>query len=56
MERPDLSRLRERLLRAARRLQDRAPRIWVDGRARPEDRAAVDELVRAGHRELVRKR
>jgi hypothetical protein len=52
MERMDSTRLRDRLLRAGRRLQQRKRRPWFDGRARPEDREAVERLIREGHDEL----
>jgi len=56
MERPDMGRLLARLLRAGRRLQADGTRIWIDGRARPEDRETVDRLTREGHPELSKKR
>jgi hypothetical protein len=52
MERMNLTRLLDRLLRAGRRLQQRKRRPWIDGRARPEDREAVERLIREGYDEL----
>lgn len=56
MERPALTKLLARLLRAARRVQSKKPRVWLDGRVRPEDSQAVDDLIKAGNDELAKKR
>lgn len=51
-----MGRLLTRLLRAGRRLQAEGPRVWIDGRARPEDTDTVERLSKERYPELSKKR